>query len=303
LVFVHGIGGVRDVDRERSGWVNALVRGSERAGHAAAAVALSSSVDARFADYSDLMTSSGAQGVDDEISGDEVDFLRGFVAMLLQDLADDARDEATRRALTEAQAQLDTDGGQGLLAPLGRLGSALTAVLQIPGLRRAGQWASGRRLLGALAQVDRYLRRGEPENGRNLDERIRARVLAALPTDRPAVVIAHSLGSVVTFEALHEHPGPVPLLVTLGSPLATAGIVLQRVKPTPLETPPMVGRWLNFWDRDDIVVARRRLDRYISANSFGISPESDRVDSDGIWVHTATKYLAQPSVVSTAPES
>jgi pimeloyl-ACP methyl ester carboxylesterase len=303
LVFIHGIGGPRDAERERAGWIAALVEGARRAGHSAVAATLSASVDIRFVDYSDLMASAGAQGFGGEILDDEADFLCGLVATLLDELAEDADDQPTRRAITEARAQLSGEGGQGVGAPVRMLGAALTATLQIPGLRRASQWASGLRLLGALAQVGRYLRRGELEDGCTLDERVRARVLAALPPDRSAVVVAHSLGSVVAFEALHAHSGPVSLLVTLGSPLTTAAVVLHRVRPTPLRTPLTVERWLNFWDRDDIVVARPKLDRRIAANAFGVLPVSNRVDSDGVWVHTATKYLAQPAVAGPIVEA
>jgi pimeloyl-ACP methyl ester carboxylesterase len=110
------------------------------------------------------------------------------------------------------------------------------------------------------------------------------------------VVVAHSLGTVVAFEALHGYGGPVELLVTLGSPLATGAAVLQRVRPRPARTPEAVGRWLNFWDRDDIVVARPRVQQWMLPSFSGVAPVTDRVDSDGVWVHTATKYLRQPAV-------
>ncbi|MBE9941146.1 hypothetical protein G8C60_18635, partial [Cellulosimicrobium cellulans] len=51
---------------------------------------------------------------------------------------------------------------------------------------------------------------------------------AAIPTDGPAVVVAHSLGSVLAYAVLREHPDAarwdVPLLLTLGSPLAVRAI-------------------------------------------------------------------------------
>jgi pimeloyl-ACP methyl ester carboxylesterase len=72
-------------------------------------------------------------------------------------------------------------------------------------------------------------------------------VLAQALGAGPAVVIAHSLGSVVGFEMLHEYRGTVPLWVTLGSPLALRAVVWPRLRPTPPATPDAVQRWLNYW--------------------------------------------------------
>ena len=48
--------------------------------------------------------------------------------------------------------------------------------------------------------------------------RARQTVADAIDRHRPEVVVAHSLGSVVTYETLWAHPGPdVELLVTLGA--------------------------------------------------------------------------------------
>lgn len=303
LIFVHGIGRLRDAVRDQQRWSDALAEGARRAGHSAAATRLTTTVVGTFVDYSDLMRPSGAQGGEDDLTRDEARFLFGLVTALMDELAEDVRDSEGLRALGEARAQLDDEGMQGAGALVRALGAALTTVLRVPGLRHAGQWASGNRLLGALAQVGRYLRRQESVGGRTLDERVRERVLTALPADRPAVVVGHSLGSVVVYEALHRHSGPVPLLVTLGSPLATMTVVADRVRPRPLATAPTVERWLNFWDRDDIVVARPRLDKLVKPNALGVRPESARVDSDGLWVHTATKYLAQPAVAGPIIEA
>jgi alpha-beta hydrolase superfamily lysophospholipase len=214
-----------------------------------------------------------------------------LVDEVVAELCEEA-DTSSERVLADVRMQLSGAAEQGAGEVVRTLANVLTTVLALPGLRQAGQWASGRAVLGHLAQVTRYLRRDS-----GLDTRIRARVHEAL-TDGPTVVVAHSLGSVVTFEALHEHTGPIPLLVTLGSPLAMSTVVWHRLTPRPPRTPACVGRWLNFWDRDDIVVARPRLDRRILPNAHGITPESTRVDSKGVWTHTATKYLAQPAIAA-----
>ena len=49
----------------------------------------------------------------------------------------------------------------------------------------------------------------------------RLAISASPPPGPPTRVMAHSLGTVMAYEALHAHPGlHVYLLVTLGSPLA-----------------------------------------------------------------------------------
>lgn len=59
------------------------------------------------------------------------------------------------------------------------------------------------------------------------------------------VVIAHSMGSVVAFEAAHEHGLELDALITLGSPLGVEGYVRRRLS-SPDRVPPGVGRWINI---------------------------------------------------------
>ncbi|WP_327400328.1 hypothetical protein [Streptomyces sp. NBC_01288] len=80
-------------------------------------------------------------------------------------------------------------------------------------------------------------------------------------------------------------------------------VVRPRLRPQPPATPDCVERWLNLWDRDDIIAPRPWLERDVLPNAGGCLPVSDRVDSDGIWVHTATKYLAQASVAGPVVEA
>ncbi|OLZ55723.1 hypothetical protein BS329_03915 [Amycolatopsis coloradensis] len=275
-MFVHGIGGLRDAMAERERWLAALVRGT----------ADLPSVETRFVDYSSEFTVSEAQGYAEA----EADLLPELVDELVAELSEEAA-LSTSRVLADARMQLSGVAEQGPGQVVRTLANVLTTVLALPGLREAGQWASGRALLGHLAQVARYLQRD------GLDIRIRTRLYEAL-ADGPSVVVAHSLGSVVAFEALHENAGIVPLLVTLGSPLAMSAVVWHRLAPRPPNTPACVARWLNYWDRDDVVVARPRLERRVLPNERGVTAETTRVDSTGVWTHTATKYLAQPLVAN-----
>ncbi|WP_193176514.1 alpha/beta hydrolase [Oricola nitratireducens] len=88
--------------------------------------------------------------------------------------------------------------------------------------------------------------------------------------DRPTVIIAHSLGSVVAYYILRELTAPkVPLLVTLGSPL---GIRAIRRPLKPLHHPAVVQAWLNGYDNRD-VVALYPLD----ADNFDIDPAIENI--------------------------
>jgi hypothetical protein len=311
-VLVHGIGGLRDTAEERRDWLAALAEGARRAGHADAVSGLTQGwlAETRFANYSDLFTDTRAQGGPaGEPGAEETRFLEEFVAALIDELGHQSAEQGDRRSLAvveDARAQLPGANAQaqGFGAPLRVLGRVLTTLLQLPGMRQGTQWASGLPLLWHLAQVGRYLNRSEPDgSGRPLDLRARSRVLDGVDPRRPLVVIAHSLGSVVAFEALRDYPGRVRLFLTLGSPLATAAAVLQRIVPQPPRTPASVERWLNFWDRDDIVVGRPRVKDWMLPNPSGVLPVTDRVDSDGLWVHTATKYLRHGAVAGPVVEA
>ena len=242
-----------------------------------------------------------------DLDADAAGLLTEFLAEIVAthraepDGADQGKDE---RKLVRALAQLrPQEQHQGSGDIVRRAVNAATTLLGAGPWARAGHWASGRFLVRDLAQVARYLTRGEPDGEmRTLDTRIRAVVAQALGAG-PAIVIAHSLGSVVTFEALHEHHSTIPLWVTLGSPLAMRAVVWPKLRPRPPATPEAVLRWLNYWDRDDIIAARPILESDLAANTAGILPRSIRVDSDGLWVHTATKYLAKGEVAGPIIEA
>ncbi|MFD5469889.1 serine peptidase [Streptomyces sp. NPDC127105] len=82
------------------------------------------------------------------------------------------------------------------------------------------------------------------------------------------VIVAHSLGSIVAYEALHAHALPgVELLVTLGSPLGLPDGVFEALDPAPPggrgSRPPGLARWVNIADPGDLVAVPRRLgDRF-----------------------------------------
>ncbi|WP_327000384.1 hypothetical protein OHA72_35340 [Dactylosporangium sp. NBC_01737] len=95
-------------------------------------------------------------------------------------------------------------------------------------------------------------------------ERCQQRVLDAIEQSGAKIVVAHSLGTVVTYEALCAHPEMrVDLLVTLGSPLGLPGSIFDALRPEPIDgrgaRPAGVQRWLNIADEGDVVAVPARL--------------------------------------------
>lgn len=127
-------------------------------------------------------------------------------------------------------------------------------------------------------------------------EKCRRAVAETIRRSGANVVIAHSLGSVVTYEALWADPSlRVDLLVTLGSPLGMRNVVFERLLPAPVggrgERPPGVGRWVNIADKDDIAAIPPAL-----AGCFTGVDAENLVNLDWIDFHTAEKYLGCPAL-------
>ncbi|MFF7795785.1 hypothetical protein [Streptomyces sp. NPDC007991] len=314
LLFVHGIGGLRDTATDRRRWLESLAAGARDAERADAISALTQSwlADVTFANYSDLFNRRGAQGdAAGERDEHEAPFLMELLDSMLEELAEEFPLESSpqeARVIRDARFQLDAaiEGRQAQGA--GEIGRRLvgvtTTMLRLPGVRQAAQWMNGRGVLSQLAQVGRYLDRRAKKA--ELGTVVRARVLESLDPARPLVVVSHSLGTVIAYEALHEYEGAVTLWVTLGSPLALGAVVLDRLVPCPAFCPANVASWLNFWDRDDIVVGRPHLAHWIGPSESGVKAVTERVDSRGLWTHTATKYLrhgivARPVIEALRP--
>lgn len=130
-----------------------------------------------------------------------------------------------------------------------------------------------------------------------------ARVIAdAAP---PRIVLAHSLGSVVTYEALWANSDlNVDLLISLGSPLALPHAVFPRLQPAPIAyrgcRPPCVNRWFNLADTGDLVaIPQRGIPRFFD----GIIPEDDVEDSIHTFdFHHVANYLSCPRLATVLRE-
>ncbi len=306
LVFVHGIGRPRDPQQELAEWTRALADGARAAGFAdeISALTMGWSADAAFAHYGDLFYDADAQGTGGPGAGgpgetdeEEAAVMLGLLAELVDELLERAEGE-DGRDLRRIRAQLAPDDQAQGVGNLARtLAAGLAALAAVPGLNAGARVLSRQKILSIVSQPGRYLARREPDAaGRTLDRRIRDRVLACLDPARPAIVVAHSLGTVVALEALAEHPGPVPLFVTLGSPITTRGVVWPLLRPSPPATPATVDAWADFRDGDDLVVPKRRLAKAVVPNARGVRPLSERMESATLWPHDATSYLRRAEV-------
>lgn len=315
LVFVHGIGGLRNAEHELASWAGSLADGMRAAGHTALAERLTAedASHCSFAYYADLFSPPETQGGGEaRVEAEAGEIMEGLLVELTASLvsehsATEVRDSAWQhreRILAHARAEADTSGqAQGALSALRRALNVATTLMALRPWSGVALWATPKLMVRDLAQVSRYLARGEKDaSGRTLDCRVRHRVRETLG-DAPAVVVAHSLGTVVALEALRDHRAAIPLFVTLGSPLSMRTVVRPRLLPQPPRTPERVERWLNFWDKDDIIAVRPVLERDLLPNASGVLPRSSRIDSDGMWVHSAEKYLAQAAVAGPVAEA
>ena len=159
---------------------------------------------------------------------------------------------------------------------------ALGRVLEtkVPALRRAG--------LGFVRQVDAYLTR--PHIRAAVDDIVRPSLSRG-----PAIVVAHSLGTIVTYNLLRASGQDVrvPLLVTVGSPLGIGAVKDKIVPPRPLMRPTNVLSWLNATDERDYVALYARLDRDTFADGIeNVSDVHNRQDD----AHLIDDYLSDRMV-------
>lgn len=140
-----------------------------------------------------------------------------------------------------------------------------------------------RTMIGDLKQVSAYFLNEEVRRD------IQERVTKAIGPDT-LVLIGHSLGSIIAYEALCAHPEwPVRAFVTLGSPLGIRNLVFERLRPFPLNGrgvwPGKVQQWINVADVGDVVALVKELH-----GPFGEQVQ-DRLVNNGATAHDVKPYL------------
>jgi hypothetical protein len=163
----------------------------------------------------------------------------------------------------------------------------------IPTLRVIERWwpGTGAFAMRFLEQADAYFNR--PGAKATID----ALVAPALSATEPQIVVAHSLGSVVTFDLLRKQSTDTRLYVTLGSPLPLASVRGKLGRP--LTVPQGVGRWLNAIDRSDFV----GLGAGLVPPSYGAGIENLTDIRNGFNAHAITGYLGDRRVARAIVEA
>ncbi len=131
----------------------------------------------------------------------------------------------------------------------------------------------------------------------DLRERLQARIEPEV-TAETRVLVAHSLGTVLSYTALAAHPHwPIHTFITLGSPLA-APMVFDTLEPPPVDGkgawPGSVARWVNVRAMNDKACGSSLSTR------FGSRVEEFVVDN-GHRAHAPEPYLnAKPTGAAIA---
>lgn len=175
-----------------------------------------------------------------------------------------------------------------------------------------GSWA---RVRTVLAAIDRYVPGMTGATvafvarecfGYLNDDRLRATiddgVAGLIQPGRPTVVLAHSLGAVIAYHTLRAHPDAeswdVPLLLTLGAPLAWEPVVTALGRLETRRMPAPVRNWVNVRDpRDGVAINGNLVGSLlpVGAGLPDVVEESGVVNPDD-GRHAIEYYLADPVV-------
>lgn len=140
-------------------------------------------------------------------------------------------------------------------------------------------------IIGFIKQVHTYL---EDDSVRR---EIQQRVDRAVGSST-ALLIGHSLGSVIAYEAACAHTDWDLALITLGSPLGIRNLVFDRLQPAPENYggrfPDGAATWTNIADSGDVVALVKRL-----APLFG-GHVDDIAVNNGSKAHDVSPYLTAP---------
>jgi hypothetical protein len=303
IVLVHGIAqeqlAAQVLEKD---WLPALAGGVAKSGNQRLADRIwragsGSDIDVRMAYYGTKFIDDGAQG-DGAIDLDtaplpaEAEQLTEELAEVwLQAAAQSAKSASDRRQAQRELAIIAGDVGRPQ-GPKGKLGRpALNALARLRWFAPFGMALASRFVWKALTQVSRYL----------TDDEIRCyaqdQVLQWIDSNT-RLVIGHSLGSVVAYEALHrvtDRSQSGLTLMTIGSPLGLKTVVYDRLRPQPPFVPAAVTRWENLAAEDDLVAARLDLkDDFRPAPGSTIKPQTHIVDT-GSKPHDITHYLTKPT--------
>src|ERR1043166_3121339 len=232
IVVIHGIGQQHEGSPIlHQAFLPALRSGLERVG-----MELPNPDDLACAFYGDFFRQKGMKGLGDP-HYDASDVTEGFEQELL---------ELWWRETARVEPQVPGPDSKDKLRTPNIVQRALNALSNSKFFVDLAEGA----LIGNLKQVRLYF---DPES--DIRARIQGRVSNLVKPDT-RVLIGHSLGSVVAYEALYAHPDcPIRTFITLGSPLGIRNLIFDRLNPLPVEGvgvwPGKIQRWINIADGGD----------------------------------------------------
>jgi hypothetical protein len=297
IILVHGVDQQQmTADKLESEWIPALAGGVRVAGFPTIAdriwrdAAMPGGIETRMAFYGHLFLTPGQQGDDPgDFTVEQAKLAETLALEWLNRAATQATKENIResagRELAYVTHQMGAEQGIGKLVR-----GAIGSLAKIPWFAPFGMGFAERFVRRSLAQVTKYL----------TDDMIRSAALKSvfeLVGPNTKVLIGHSLGSVVAYEAVHLINQPIQLLITLGSPLGLHTIVYERLHPQPPSFPANLQRWVNVADQDDFIAAEPHLE-----GLFGRSMPTGAVFDGGYTVdngadpHNANFYLGKAQV-------
>jgi pimeloyl-ACP methyl ester carboxylesterase len=268
IVCVHGIGNqLEAAPTIAARWEPALLGGLGLAGYRASPGILKSAAYGHLFRPSGRLRSAGEHFHSSDLSDDDL--------ALLKDLLMEAqRAEPDRFGAADAVTRAAVPSGAHAMLRL------LTRSRFLVGLSESA-------FIGDLKQVTRYM--AEPDLRAAAQNQVDQAV-----SNETRVIVGHSLGSVVAYEALHAFArranwSNVKTLVTLGSPLGIRNLIFERLMPTPVsgqgQWPSGIERWTNVADDGDIVALVKKLGTLFGENLIDI-----RV-SNGARAHDVSPYL------------
>jgi hypothetical protein len=296
VVLVHGIAQEQlSAESLEKDWIPALAGGVHKAGFSAIADRIwrdrsgPLGIETRMAFYGHLFLRPDRQGGDGmgDFTLEQASQMEELAQVWLERAAVRSSNQDDRQVAGAELAYVRHEIGaeEAGLRELPR--KAINALVKLPWFAPFGMAFAERFVIKALGQVTRYL----------TDEHIRTEALKAVLdlTGRDTkVIIGHSLGSVVAYEAVHLMDPPLPLLVTIGSPLGLETIVYSKLRPQPPAYPPRLLRWVNIADPNDLVAAEPDLGRFFSLN---IPPaarfEAAHTVDNGAEPHSSDFYLTK----------
>jgi hypothetical protein len=282
IVFIHGISQAgKSPGMLRDEWLPGLVAGTSGDFKPTEWETVFPFYGDLMKDYMDKIEEDASIGILTRGAGDTAPLteVEAIQASILFDLLADARD---RGVISDAEIAARTGDPQILekgVTDWPIVHGLIGALSLVPGLQETA-------IRALIREVSVYL----------YSPLARADVLdmVAEHLKPPCVVVGHSLGTVVAYEALRKlGPGAadVPLFTTLGSPL---GIKTIRKALEPTKWPPRVSAWFNARDARDVV------------SMFGLGPDvfnpgkpiedPGPVQNNGKDSHNITGYLSVPKV-------